>query len=107
MSWQSAKQIATARLRQLNLPEDLSGMDARLADYPDQETKDFLKPGDRSWSLEFHRMVNQAIAREIRRRGGRVSMVIINLAEFYDWLLREQLENSLETRAKFVTLKTS
>lgn len=106
MSWQSAKQIALQYLRRLNLPEDLTGIQIKLADYPDQETKDFLKPGDRAWTLEFHRMVNNAFARELRKRGGTVQFITIQLPEFYDWLVKENLDNTPAYRAAFVSFKT-
>lgn len=107
MSWATAKRAAEHFFRQIpNLPEDFFGATVKLSQYPDQETKDFLRPGDKAWSLEFHTMVNRAIAREFRRRNAKVEFVTVELNEFFEWMVREKKENSPATRAEFISLKT-
>lgn len=107
MSWATAKRAAEHFFRQMpHLPEDFSGATVRLSQFPDQATKDFLKPDDLAWSVEFHTMVNRALAREFRRRNARVEFITIELPEFFDWLVASKKENSPATRAEFISLKT-
>lgn len=107
MSWASAKRAAEHFFRQMpHLPEDFRGATVRLSKFPDQATKDFLRPDDLAWSVEFHDMVNRAVAREFRRRKARVEFVMIELPEFFDWLILAGKNNSPATRAEFISVKT-
>lgn len=106
MSWKSAKAAAHFFLGRMNLPEDLRGTRILLSQFPDQSTKDFLRPDDKAWPNEFHGMVNRAIRRELEKRGACVQFVTIELNEFFDWLVAEKKENSPATRAEFIALKT-
>jgi hypothetical protein len=107
VSWKSAQRAARFMLDRMHLPPELRAAHIRLSQFPDQATKDFLRPGDSAWSNEFHQMVNRAIARELRKRGALVSFVTIELDEFFNWLVAAHKENTPATRAEFIALKSN
>jgi hypothetical protein len=106
MTWQTAKSVAAQYLRRLALPADLTGATIRLTDYESPEDLAFMKPGEQ-FTLEFHRMVNGALARELRRRGATVTTVKIIMAEYFDWLVAKRLANDPASRAQFILEKTT
>lgn len=110
MTWLSAKAAAAEYLRWLDerfqWPRDLTGATMRLADYETEGDLKFLK-GHAEWPLEFHRMVNSAMARDLRKRGATVEIVPLKMTDYFDWLATEKLANTAANRAKFITLKTS
>ena len=63
--------------------------------------------GAEEWSLEFHRMVNGAIARELRKRGAVVTLIKISMAEYFDWLAKNDFKNEAGNRARFISEKTA
>ena len=58
MSWQQAQQIALERLAEMNLPANLRGEVVTLPNVPTTQTDE--------------RLINQALARMIRKRGATV-----------------------------------
>lgn len=105
MTWQTAKSLAAEYLARLNLPPDLKGVKIRLADYESDGDLKFMK-GAKEWSLEFHRMVNGAIAREMRKRGAKVTLVKISMKDYFDWLAKHNFNNDAGNRARFVSEAT-
>lgn len=94
--------MAQEYLSRLNLPENLKGALIRLADYETDADLKFLK-GANEWSLEFHRMVNGAIARELRKRGATVMMIKISMTAYFDWLAKNNFSNDAGNRARFIS----
>lgn len=105
MTWQTAKSVAAQYLARLNLPPRLDGAQIRLADYESDADLKFLKSAH-EWPLEFHRMVNGAIARELRKRGAHVVLIKISMAGYFDWLAKNKFENKPENRARFISEAT-
>ncbi len=105
MTWKSAKAVAADYLGRMNLPPSLKGAEIRLADYKSDADLKFLKSAD-EWPLEFHRMVNGAIARELRKRGARVTLIKISMADYFAWLSEGDFNNDAGTRARFILEKT-
>lgn len=101
MTWQTAKSAAAESIRRLNLPADLTGSTIRLADYESNAELTLIK-SRREWPLEFHRMVNGAMARELRRRGAVVHIVRIRAADYFSWIEAEGLSNGPAERARFI-----
>jgi hypothetical protein len=106
MTWQSAKSAAADYLAKMNLPPSLKGTRIRLADYETDADMKFLK-GQNEWALEFHRMVNGAIARDLRKRGAVVTMEKISMNEYFDWLAANKIENNAGHRARFISERTT
>lgn len=104
MTWKHAKMLAATYAAKLDLPRDLNGASVRIADYDDPETLAFLKGG--TLNVHEQRLVNQAFAREIRKRGGLVTFVPLDLAEFRQWLVENNLPNTTENRAAYIATLT-
>lgn len=102
MTWKSAKAVAADYLAKMNLPPSLKGAVIRLADYETDADLKFLKSAD-EWPLSFHRMVNGAIARELRKRGATVTLVKISMSAYFDWLAKNHLDNNAGHRARFIS----
>jgi hypothetical protein len=102
MTWQTAKSVAVEYLARMNLPSSLKGAEIRLADYETNADVKFMKSAE-EWPLEFHRMVNGAIARELRKRGAAVTLVKISMAAYFDWLAKNDFKNDAGNRARFIT----
>jgi len=102
MSWRDAKQDGEARAR-LILDQVGSARPAsvRLTDYEDEPCYFFLHPGA-EWGFEYQRMVTRAVQRILKRDGVTVRLKTIRLADYVDWLAENGLENSTETRARFI-----
>lgn len=79
MTAQDSKSAGLAQLAPLDLPEDLRGRIFRLPDFATEENCAWFFPRR---SLQFHRRMNTAIAREIRRRGGKVQRFLLDPALF-------------------------
>ena len=105
MTWQSAKATAEEYLRRLNLPPDLTGATVKLADYETDDDLKFLK-GHAEWPLEYHRMVNTAFARLLRKRGAKVEIVRLKMSGYFDWLAAEKKDNTPAHRAAYISLQT-
>lgn len=107
MSHQSAKIIARSYLQRLGIEHaDLHGITIKLSEYQDQPTLDFLQPGN-TWTLEFHGMVNNALAREMKNRGAKVDFVPIILDAYFAWLAKFNLPNTPANRAQFISWMTA
>lgn len=102
MTWKSAKHLAGQYLAKMNLPPSLNGVEIRLTDYETDADLKFLKSAN-EWSLAFHRMVNGAIARELRRKGAKVIMVKIRMSDYFAWLAKQSLDNTTANRALFIS----
>lgn len=101
MTWKSAKAVAADCLARMNLPPQLRGAKIRLADYESDADLKFMKSAD-EWSLSFHRMVNGAIARELRKRGATVTMPKISMVDYFKWLAASDFKNDAMNRARFI-----
>jgi hypothetical protein len=104
MTWQEAKHEAAIRARAIEavaraqqpLPDFIP-----LSDYPDETTFNFLVP-NAGWQFPEYRVVNNAVARLLRKRGWNVILVPIRLQEYFDWLAEFKRENTPNARAQFV-----
>lgn len=96
--------MAQEYLSRLNLPENLKGALIRLADYETDADLKFLKGPD-EWPLSFHRMVNGSIARELRKRGAKVTLIKISMNDYFDWLAKNNFTNDAGIRARFIAEK--
>lgn len=105
MTWKSAKAVAADYLTRMNLPPSLKGAKIRLADYESDADLKFMKSAD-EWPLSFHRMVNGAIARELRKRGATVEMPKISMKAYFDWLAANNFKNDAGNRACFISETT-
>jgi len=102
MTWKSAKAVAADYLSLMNLPPQLRGAKIRLADYESDADLKFLKGAD-EWPLSFHRMVNGAIARELRKRGAEVITIKIAMSDYFTWLAAKDFTNDAGNRARFIS----
>lgn len=77
-----------------------------LTDYADELTYDFLlvNPG---WTFTEYRAVNQEVARQLEALGYRVRLVRVEMAEFFNWLAKNQLPNTTANRAQFIVWKVA
>lgn len=104
MTWVSAKQAARERvefiLERFTPPP---GSTIRLALFEDANTYLFLK-GANDWPFSFHKMVIRACARELSRRGFKVTTPILKLADYWKFLEHENEKDSPAARAKFISL---
>ncbi len=101
MTWSNAKEHALRLIETLNLPDDLHGSTIQLTDFEDEACLRFLKP-DQDWGIEFHRMVNRSFSRELRKRGAKVEIIVIQLSHYFDWLVQFGLENTTANRAQYI-----
>jgi len=93
MTWKQARIIAAQHAARLQIPRDLRGVVVQITDYPDEETLRFLKPEEPDITLAGHRMINQALSRETRKRGARVEFVTVKSRDYFDWLTRFHLDD--------------
>lgn len=108
MTWKSAKHDAKRYVKAMvDLIESRNGsvvgVKINLTDYEDEACYNFLKGLEpEMWSLEYHRMVNRAVQRDLQRMGAKVEIVIIHLDEYWQWLERNNLKDATENRAQFI-----
>lgn len=104
MSWQAAKADAerfASFILQRMKEAGAAGAPVRLAEFPDLETYQFLKPGE-EWPWRHHQAVIRAAARQLRRAGHPVTLVPVTLPAYLDYLARGDLKNTTENRAAFI-----
>ena len=77
MSWLNAKTIAEKSAT--TLPNILAGCLLQIVDFEDDETCRFYF---RDRDLGFHRMINRAFARIVRKRGGKILHVTLSLRDY-------------------------
>lgn len=106
MTWKQARFIAVGHLRRLQLPAQLHGSRVQLTDYDDEETLHFLKTEEPDLTLHAQRLINQAFAREIYKRGGDVEYVRVDVADYFGWLGRYNLADSPANRAQYISWLT-
>jgi len=108
MTWKQARIRAAQICAQLDLPHQLPGVRVRVrvAAYDDEDTLRFLKSEEPDLSLREQELINQAFARELRKRGARVEFVLVSIADYFAWLGRENLENTPAARAQFIRSRT-
>lgn len=107
MNWQTAKEIAEAHIHRLGVPAQMDDVKVQITDYDDEDTLRFLKTEEPDITLASQRMINQAFAREIRKRGARVEFVPVNIADYFAWLGKFSLTDSAGNRAQFISWLTS
>lgn len=80
MSWQDATETAAQRMDLLRLPDGkLEGFTVTLLDYADEEV--FRYAGN-ARSLKYHRMVNQALWRLLKKRGVYINTKTLDWQDF-------------------------
>lgn len=72
-----------------------------LSDYADEETFNFLLPGN-GWTFDQWHAVNTEVADQLRSLGFNVHMVKLDMVQFMDWLVRYGLKNNPQNRAQYV-----
>ena len=103
MTWQSAQAAARERVNFLLARGIPPGSRIRLALFENADTYFFLK-GANEWPFGFHCMVVRACAREFRKRGFKVELITLELAQYYDFLDAEKIKDSPSARAQFISL---
>ena len=76
MTWTDAKQLADQWCA-AQLPADLRGRVLQAPDFADDRTAQHYY-GDRNQA--YHRMVLNAISRIVRKRGGKMTYIIVEIA---------------------------
>lgn len=107
MTWQESKHIAAQHAARINLPRDLRGVMVKITEYDDEATLRFLKAEESEITLARQRMINQAFARECRKRGAVIQFVPVNIADFYQWLGHWNLANTAANRAQYISWLTA
>lgn len=109
MTWQDAKSDARNRIALMTmLPpagKRLDGLTIVLTDYEDSITYRFLC-GMNGWSLDYFRMVNNAAARILRKRGAIVEYRTVKLDDYIRWLFATKQDNTPDSRAAFAATAT-
>lgn len=82
MSWEKARDLGRAWVEQ-HLPADLSGRLVQLAVFDQEEDCRHFHPHR---SVNFHNMVVKAAGRNIRRLGGKTSLLQVTRVQYFDWL---------------------
>lgn len=105
-TWKQAKLVAGRHIARLNLPADMTGTKVLITDYDDQDTLRFLKTEEPEITLQSQRMINQAFARELRKRGARIQFVPVNVSDYFGWLGKFGLTDSNAMRAQYISWLT-
>ncbi len=107
MTWKEARLIAVTHIRRLGFPRRLDGKTVLLTEYEDEDTLRFMKHEEPGITLQSQRLINQAFARECRKRGAAVQMVKVDVAEYFAWIGRYQLRNTAGNRAQYIAWLTA
>lgn len=102
MTWKEARLVAARHCAALQIPRDMTGVTCPITDYDDEDTLRFLKTEEPDITLVGQRMLNQAFARELRRRGATVVFVRLNVSDYFGWLGQNKLDDSPARRAQFI-----
>jgi len=106
MTWKQARIIAAQHAARINLPRRLDGVTALITEYDDEDTLRFLKIEEPTLTLSSQRMINQAFARELRKRGARIQFVPVNIADYFGWLGRFGFTDNPGMRAQYISWLT-
>jgi len=106
LTWKHARIIAAQHAARIDLPRRLDGAEVQIADYDDEGTLRFLKHDEPDLSLRDQQMINQAFARECRKRGARVRLVPVTVRDYFDWIADHRLVNTPGNRAQYVSWLT-
>lgn len=104
MTWKEARLTAINYIRRIGMPRRVDGLRVLLTEYPDAETLHFLRPDD---TLDGQRLISQAFAREVRKRGGTVEFIPITLSGYFDWLTEFRLPETPGNRAQYIAWITT
>lgn len=84
----------------------IKGANIHLTDFEDDVCYQFLKGKESHlWPLQRHRMVTQAVARELEQQRAIVTITKIKLADYFSWLAANKLNDKTENRAQFIALR--
>jgi hypothetical protein len=106
-SWKQARLVARRHIERLNLPSRLDGCTVQITDYDDEDTLRFLKVEEPEITLQSQRLINQAFAREMRKRGATVVLVPVRMNDYFGWLGRFDLKDEPANRAQFIAWLTA
>jgi hypothetical protein len=106
MTWKQARIIALQHIARLNVPRGLDGVTIVITDYDDEDLLRFIKVEEPDITLESQRMINQAFAREMRKRGARIERVLVNVNDYFSWLGKFDLTDSPAMRAQYISWLT-
>ena len=99
MNWKQARLIAIRHIRRLNVPRRMDGATVQITNYDDEVTLRFLKTEEPEITLHSQRMINQAFAREMHKRGAAIQMVPVNVSGYFDWLAKYGMRDGPQNRA--------
>ena len=106
MTWKEARIIAAQHCARLNVPRNLTGVVVQITQY-DEEPLRFLKADEPEITLQSQRLINQAFAREMRKRGARIQEVPVAIGDYFAWIAKYELENTPANRAQYISWLTS
>lgn len=107
MTWKEARLIAINHIRRLGTPRRLDDVQVQITEYDDEDTLRFLKTEEPEITLQSQRLISQAFAREMRKRGARIRFVPVNINDYFAWLGRFDLADSPANRAQFIIWLTA
>lgn len=107
MTWKQARLIAVQHVRRLKIPRRLDGIPVKITTYDDEDTLRFIKPEEPELTLASQRLISQAFARELRKRGAHIEYVPVNVAKYLDWLADHDLKNNAGNRAQYIAWLTA
>ena len=103
MTWKQARIIAAQHAARINLPRRLDGVAVLITEYDDDDTLHFLKVEEPDLTLQSQGLINQAFAREVRKRGARVQFIPVNISDYFAWLVKFAITDSAANRAQYIS----
>lgn len=98
--------IAAQHAARLKLPPRLDGVRMQISTYADHDTLRFVKAEEPEITLQSQGLINQAFARECRKRGAVVEFVPVDVRDYFAWIGRYDLANTAGNRAQYVSWLT-
>lgn len=93
-------------MARLNIPHRLNGVTVQITEYDDAATLKFLKPEEPDLTLQGQQLINQAFAREMRKRGAAVQFVPVKIDDYFGWLGKFDLKDNAGMRAQYISWLT-
>ena len=106
MTWKQARIVAAQHCARINVPRRLDGVTVLITEYNDEDTLRFLKVEEPDITLQSQRMINQAFAREMYKRGARIESIPVSIADYFAWLGKFGIKDGPANRAQYVSWLT-
>jgi hypothetical protein len=107
MTTRDPRQIVTRHIQRLRLPARLDGVRVQITVYDDEDTLRFMKNDEPDITLESQNAINAEFAKQMRRRGAEIQFVPVDIADYFAWLGRYQLQNVPANRAQYISWLTA